>query len=139
MGLARPLVAAWRRRAARRSAWLTSLPRVEHWEPGPAEAGVPEEFDGSAEVAAAAATQRRVALGYAAVFLLGILAVPVLTVTLPWWSQARLLGGMSPSFLVAAIGLYGFFLALGVAAAGLARSVEDRMLGGPSSPGDPDP
>jgi hypothetical protein len=125
--------------ATRLAAWLTSLLDVERWEPGPADAGMPEEFDGPAEVAAAAATQRRVALGYAAVFLLGILAVPVLTVTLPWWSQARLMGGMSPSFLVAAIGLYGFFLALGIAAATLARSVEDRMLGGPSSPGDPDP
>jgi hypothetical protein len=120
-------------------AWLTSLLDVERWEPNPADTGMPEEFDGPAEVAAAAATQRRVALGYAAVFLLGILAVPVLTVTLPWWSQARLLGGMSPSFLVAAIGLYGFFLALGIAAASLARSVEDRMLGGPTSPGDVDP
>jgi hypothetical protein len=139
VGLARSPGTAWRPRAARLSARLTSLLDVERSEPGPAEAGEPEEFDGPAEVAAAAATQRRVALGYAGVFLLGILAVPVLTVTLPWWSEARLLGGMSPSFLVAALGLYGFFLALGIAAAGLARSVEDRMLGGPSSPGDPDP
>jgi hypothetical protein len=122
---------------ARATAWLTSLTHVERWEPGPADAGMPEEFDGPAEVAAAAATQRRIALGYAAVFLLGIVSVPILTVTLPWWSDARLLGGMSPSFLVAALGLYGFFLALGIAAARLARSVEDRMLGGPAS--DPEP
>jgi hypothetical protein len=139
VGVTVPPNAVGRPRRARLRAWLTSLLDVERWEPGPADAGEPEEFDGPAEVAAAAATQRRVALGYAVVFLLGILAVPVLTMTLPWWSQARLLGGMSPSFLVAAIGLYGFFLALGVAAAGLARSVEDRMLGGPSSPGDTDP
>lgn len=88
-----------------------------------------EEFDRDAEVAATAATQRRAALGYAAVFLLVTFAVPVLNLALPWWSQARLVGGLSPSFVVAAAGLYVFFLGLGVAAATLARSVEDRMLG----------
>lgn len=89
----------------------------------------PEEFDRPDEVVAAAATQRRVALGYGAVFLLAMLAIPVLTVALPWWSGARLIGGMSPSFVAAAIGLYVGFLGLGIAAASLARDVEDRMLG----------
>lgn len=89
----------------------------------------PEEFDGPAEVAAAARTQRRIAVGYGLVFLVAILAVPVLTLTLPWWSTARLIGGMSPSFVTVAVGLYLFFLALGVSVATLAHSVESRMLG----------
>jgi hypothetical protein len=109
---------------------------VEPWEPGPAAVGVPEEFDAPAEVAAAATTQRRAALGYSALFLVVVFTAPLLTVTLPWWSHARLLGGLSPGFFVAALGLYGFFLGLGIAAAGLARAVEDRMLGGPGEPDD---
>jgi hypothetical protein len=88
-----------------------------------------DEFDAPAEVAAAARTQRRIALGYGSLFVLGILASPLLSSTLPWWSGARLGGGMSPGFVAAAGGLYAFFLALGVAAASLARSVEVRMLG----------
>jgi hypothetical protein len=88
-----------------------------------------DEFDAPAEVAAAARTQRRIAVGYGVVFALGIVASPLLSVTLPWWSGARLAGGMSPGFVVAAGGLYVFFLALGIAAASLARSVEVRMLG----------
>lgn len=95
----------------------------------PGSPGGSEEFDGPSEVVAAARTQRRIALGYGLVFLVAILSVPVLSLTLPWWSTSRLLGGMSPSFVVVAGGLYVFFLALGVAAARLARSVEDRMLG----------
>lgn len=94
-----------------------------------------EHVDTPAEVQAAATTQRRTALGYALVFLMVTGAVPVLTLTLPWWSEARLAGGMSPNFVVAGIGLYAFFLALGTAAATLATSIEDRMLGDP----DPDP
>lgn len=92
-----------------------------------------DEFDSPAEVVAAAATQRRIALGYAVVFLLVTFSVPLLTLTLPWWSRARMFGGMSPSFVTAAIGLYVFFLVLAVAASTLARSVEDRMLGAAAS------
>jgi hypothetical protein len=95
-----------------------------------------DEFDAPAEVAAAARTQRRIALGYGLVFALAILASPVLSLTLPWWSGARLLGGMSPGFVAVAGGIYAFFLALGIAAASLARSVEMRMLG-TSDDGDP--
>ena len=103
---------------------------------GPGDPGWFEEFDGPAEVAAAARTQRRIAVGYGLVFMLAILAVPALTLTLPWWSQSRLLGGMSPSFVTVAGGLYVFFLGLGVSVATLARSVEGRMLG---TPGDEEP
>ena len=88
-----------------------------------------DEFDSPAEVAAAARTQRRIALGYGLVFVLAVLAVPVLSMILPWWSGSRVVGGMSPNFLIVAGGLYGFFLALGGAAATRARSVEGRMLG----------
>jgi hypothetical protein len=102
---------------------------VARLEIGPGEAGGLEEFDGPAEVAAAARTQRRIAVGYALVFMVAIFAVPVLTLTLPWWSTSRLLGGMSPSFVTVAGGLYLFFLLLGVSVATLARSVEGRMLG----------
>jgi uncharacterized membrane protein len=98
-------------------------------EMGPGDPVGQEEFDGPAEVAAAARTQRRVALGYGLIFALTILSVPVLSLTLPWWSGSRLIGGMSPSFVVVAGVLYAFFLALGIAAATLARSVEGRMLG----------
>jgi uncharacterized membrane protein len=98
-------------------------------EPDPGDPAGLEEFDAPAEVAAAARTQRRIALSYALVFALSILAVPVLSLTLPWWSGASLIGGMSPSFVVVAVGMYVFFLALGIAAASLARSVEVRMLG----------
>lgn len=96
---------------------------------GPGDPGWLEEFDRPAEVAAAARTQRRIAVGYGVVFMVGILAVPILTLTLGWWSQARLLGGMSPSFVTVAGGLYVFFLVLGVSVATLAHSVESRMLG----------
>jgi hypothetical protein len=88
-----------------------------------------DEFDAPAEVVAAARTQRRIALGYGLVFALAILAGPLLSLTLPWWTGARLLGGMSPSFVAVAGGIYAFLLALGIAAASLARNVEGRMLG----------
>ncbi len=97
-----------------------------------------DEFDAPAEVAASARTQRRIALGYGLLFALGILATPMLSLTLPWWSGARLAGSMSPGFVVTAGGLYAFFLALGIAAASLARSVEVRMLG-TSHEDDPQP
>lgn len=88
-----------------------------------------EAFDAPAEVAASARTQRRIALAYGLLFALGVFAPPALSLTLPWWSGARLAGGMSPGFVAAAVGLYVFFLVLGIAAASRARSVEVRMLG----------
>jgi hypothetical protein len=88
-----------------------------------------DEHDTPAEVDATFRTQRRIALGYYVVFLVLTLAVPALTVVLDWWWQGRVVGGMSPSFLMAAVGLYVIFLALSLAAATLATAVEDRMLG----------
>ncbi|WP_402464455.1 hypothetical protein [Isoptericola aurantiacus] len=85
--------------------------------------------DTPAEVDATFRTLRRVAVGYFVVFLLAVAAFPVLSLTLDWWSRSRLVGGMSPGFLVAAFGLYVFFTVLGVAAASLSSAVEHRMLG----------
>lgn len=97
----------------------------------PREYGSVDEYDLPAEVDASVRTLRRVAVGYFAVFLVVVLAVPGLTLALDWWSQGRLIGGMSPSFVMAAGGLYLFFFVLAVAAATLANAVEQRMLGGP--------
>lgn len=91
-----------------------------------------DEHDTPTEVDAAFRTLRRVAIGHAAVFAGAVAAVPILTVVLGWWSQGRLFGGMSPMFAMAALGLYIFFFALGLAATTLANAVEDRMLGGPA-------
>jgi hypothetical protein len=89
------------------------------------------ERDTPAEVDATFRTLRRVAVGYFTVFLVAITGVPALTLTLGWWSQGRLIGGMSPGFVMAAFGLYVFFFLLGLAAATLSTAVEARMLGGP--------
>jgi hypothetical protein len=75
---------------------------------------------------------RRVAVGYFALFLVAITGVPALTLALDWWSQGRLIGGMSPGFVMAAFGLYVFFFLIGLAAATLSTAVEARMLGGPA-------
>lgn len=90
-----------------------------------------DEHDTPAEVDATVRTLRRVAVGYFVVLVVGIVGVPGLTLVLDWWSEGRLLGGMSPSFVMAAFGLYVFFFVIGVAAATLSSAVESRMLGGP--------
>lgn len=95
-----------------------------------------DEWDAPAEVEATFRTQRRVAVGYFLVFLVVTFTVPVLSVTWSWWTGASLVGGMSPSFLMAAAGLYAFFLVLGLLAASLADTVEQRMLGSEASPDD---
>lgn len=90
----------------------------------------PEVQDTPAEVDAAFRTLRRVAVTYFIVFLAVVAAFPVLTMTLDWWTESRLLGDLSPAFLAAAVGLYVVFAVIGVAAATLSSSVEQRMLGG---------
>lgn len=100
--------------------------------------GFDDEFDAPAEVDATFRTQRRVAVGYFAVFLVVTLAVPALALVLDWWSRGRVIGGMSPNFVMAAGGLYVFFFLLAVAAATLATAVEDRMLGGRPPEDDPE-
>jgi hypothetical protein len=96
-----------------------------------------DEYDSPAEVDATFRTQRRIAFGYFTIFLVVTLSVPALTLVLDWWSQGRVIGGLSPSFLMAAGGLYLFFFLLAAAAAALATSVEDRMLGAPDVEGPP--
>lgn len=91
-----------------------------------------DEHDTPAEVDAAFRTLRRVAFGYFTVFLVAITGVPALTLALDWWSEGRLIGGMSPGFVMAAFGLYAFFFLIGLAAATLSTAVEARMLGGPA-------
>lgn len=95
---------------------------------------LPDEYDTPAEVDATFRTVRRVALWHCAVFLGFVGAVPVLTVTLSWWSDGRIIGGMSPSFVLAAFGSYVVFVVLVMAAAFLTNAVEDRMLGGVGQP-----
>lgn len=92
-----------------------------------------DEYDTAAEVDATFRTQRRIAIGYFLVFLIVTVGVPSLTLVLDWWSSGRVIGGMSPNFAMAAVGLYVFFFALALAAASLATAVEDRMLGGPDA------
>lgn len=89
------------------------------------------ESDTPAEVDASFRTMRRVAVAYFVVFMVVVVAVPALTLVLGWWSHGRLLGGMSPSFVMAAFGLYVFFFLIALAAATLSTAIESRMLGGP--------
>lgn len=95
-----------------------------------------DDFDTPTEVNANFRTQRRVAVAYGLLFLVVVLGVPAFNIVLDWWTEARLLGGMSPSFAMAAVGLYVFFFVLAMAAASLANAVEDGMLG--SHRDDPD-
>ncbi|RNL86767.1 hypothetical protein [Halostreptopolyspora alba] len=96
-----------------------------------------EEHDTPAEVDATFRTLRRVAVGHVAVFASVVIAVPLLATALDWWSQGRLIGGMSPMFAMTAFGLYVFFFVVCLAAATLSTAVEERMLGGPGHEGDP--
>ncbi|MCP2262916.1 hypothetical protein ACFQHV_19230 [Promicromonospora thailandica] len=89
-----------------------------------------DEHDTPAEVDAAFRTLRRVAITHVVLFLVAVLGVPALSLTLGWWSDGQLAGGMSPGFAMAAFGLYAFFLVIGLAAASLSSAVEARMLGG---------
>ncbi|WP_208009773.1 hypothetical protein [Nesterenkonia sphaerica] len=88
-----------------------------------------ETRDTPAEVDAAFRTQRRVALTYFAVFLVVVAVFPLLSTSLSWWLDSRLIGDLSPGFLTVAVGLYAVFAAIGIAAATLSSSVESQMLG----------
>lgn len=95
-----------------------------------AESPVQDEVrDTPAEADAAFRTLRRIAITYFTVFLVIVAAFPVLTMTLPWWTESRVTGNLSPGFLFAGVGLYLVFAVLGIAAATLSSSVESRMLG----------
>ena len=108
--------------------YAADVERMDDWW-SPEHRGPLDEYDTPAEVDAIFRTQRRIAFGYLAVFAAVVLAVPLLTVTLQWWSTGRLIGAISPNFAMAAAGLYLVFLAIGIGAASLASAVEDGMLG----------
>jgi len=93
------------------------------------------DTDTPAEVDAVWRSLRRVALSYLALFLLGTLGIALAIVGLPWTTDATV-GGFSPAFLLAAAGLYAFFLAVAIAASLLANTIEDRMMGSSGLPGD---
>jgi len=90
------------------------------------------EFDTPAEVDAVFRTQRRIAMGYVLLFVGGILVIPALTLTTAWWSTGRLGGWWTTGFFAAGIGMYLFFLLIGIGAASLSNGVENRMLGSPN-------
>lgn len=94
--------------------------------------GDPEVQDTPAEVDAAFRTLRRIAVTYFILFVAVLASFPVLTMTLGWWTESRI-GGLSPAYLAAAVGLYVVFAVIGIAAATLSSSVESRMLGGTSA------
>lgn len=107
----------------------TGAPSPLNGDDGQWAAVVGDDYDMPADVDASFRTVRKVAVGHFAVFLCVVVGVPVLTLTVDWWSGGRLIGGMSPSFVMAAFGLYVFFFALAAAAATLSNGVEERMLG----------
>lgn len=92
------------------------------------------DVDTPAEVDAAFRSQRRIAVTYFVVFAVVVAAVSGVTVASEWATTDRILGGFRPSFLMTAVGLYLLFVAIGVASAGLANGVDDRMLGADSLP-----
>ncbi len=89
-----------------------------------------EPDDTPAEVDAAFRAQRRIAISYFVLVMVLVGAVPVLNDLVAWWSQGRLIGGLSPSFAVIALGMYVALAVLGFLAARVADAVEQRMLGG---------
>ena len=91
-----------------------------------------DDTDTPAEVIAVWRIQRRVALSYLVVFLIGTLGVGVAIATIPWVTDTTIFNGFSPGFVLAAFGLYLFFLILGAAAASLANGIEHRMMGATS-------
>lgn len=88
-----------------------------------------EVRDTPAEVDAAFRTMRRIAVTYFVVFVLVLASFPILTIGMGWWTEARVIGNLSPAFATAAVGLYVVFAIIGIAAATLSTSVESRMLG----------
>ena len=105
-------------------------PRAPHQRGEPFAPRPEGEFDTPAEVDATFRTQRRIAVGYLGVFLILVLGVPALNLTLDWWATGRVVGRLSPSFAMAAGGLYLAFGLIAAAATRLTGAVEERMLGG---------
>jgi len=93
-----------------------------------------DDTDTPAEVDAVWRSQRRIALSYFVVFAIGTFGVGLAIVGLSWSGDNTVFGGFSPAFVLAGGALYVFFLILAVAAATLANSIEDRMMGAGPAP-----
>lgn len=93
-----------------------------------------DDADTPAEVDAVFRIQRRIALAHFVVFICVTLGVGLALVGLQWAGESEVFGGFSPGFVMAAIGLYAFFVIVGAAAASQANAVEDRMMGARSFP-----
>lgn len=97
-----------------------------------------DDSDTAAEVDAAFRSQRRIAVVYFAIFLVVLLTTVGATTIGRWATGTRIGSAFTPAFILASVGLFGFFVAIGLAAALLADAVDERMLGAASLPGPPD-
>lgn len=103
-----------------------------------------DDSDTPAEVDAAFRSQRRIALGYFAIFVVVLVATVAATTIGSWTTGTRIGASFTPAFLLVSVGLFGFFVVVGLAAALLADAVDARMLGAASlngtssSPGEAD-
>ncbi|WP_370324325.1 hypothetical protein [Euzebya sp.] len=102
----------------------------DHLSADPAVLHALEPEDTPAEVVAAFRTLRRVAVAYMLLFLVVVVTVPLLNGLAGWWTRGELVGGVSPAFAAAVVGLYAAIIAIGMLSARVADQVERRMLGG---------
>jgi hypothetical protein len=89
------------------------------------------DVDTADEVDAAFRSQRRAAITHFLLFglLLGGCVVAVLS--LQWWTESRVISGLSPGFVIVGGGFYVAFVAIAMSAATLANGLEDSMMGPP--------
>lgn len=131
-----PVNGAFRRTQRTISPEPPTLDRLDHLDLDTARAGYAsfDDADTPAEVDAVFRIQRRIAIAHFFVFISVTLGVGLALVGLKWAGESEVFGGFSPGFAMAAIGLYLFFVVVGIAAASLANAVEDRMMGARSLP-----
>lgn len=89
------------------------------------------EFDSIEEVDAVARSLRRVAFQYAFVVVTIFLSVPLLSLLSPWWTTAPIWGGLTPNFLMVAVGLHVILVLAALLYNRVASRSEDEMLGRP--------
>ena len=88
-----------------------------------------DEADTAAEVDAAFRAQRRTAVLGFLVFAAATFGAVGLTIAGGWWTDLAVADGLSPAFLVAALGAYLLFVAVGILVARRANRIERSMLG----------
>lgn len=93
------------------------------------------DSDTAAEVDAAFRNQRRIAIVYFAIFSIVLFTTVGATTIGTWANGTRVGSAFTPAFILASVGLFGFFVIVGLAAALLADAVDERMLGASSLPG----